>query len=110
MPEYVVHAAMLLLAMLGGVRGFAPEIDASKNDKTIDTVVRDFCDRVSGSALRTGLCKEGWVVRDARPGVDNVQPEDSPLEIKAAVKQFCDRVSGVALRSHLCEGEWLVNP
>ena len=24
MPEYVVHAAMLLLAMLGGVRGFAP--------------------------------------------------------------------------------------
>ena len=23
MPEYVVHAAMLLLAMLGGVRGFA---------------------------------------------------------------------------------------
>ena len=54
MPEYVVHAAMLLLAMLGAVRGFAPTTVESKlpghlvcddSDVVPDEKVHDFIDQ-----------------------------------------------------------------
>ena len=58
MPEYIVHAAMLLLAMLGGVRSFATTTLLAGADAKSGLPLGASCDGDSQCASGVCLCKE----------------------------------------------------